>query len=211
MFYTVYKITNKINDKYYIGCHQTKDVDDDYMGSGVYLKAAQAKYGIENFTKEILYIFDNAEEMFAKEAALVTLDEVKNPNSYNIKEGGFGGWQAINSDSDRQRAKCILSNERQKELRETDPEWVKKQEEKLNKKDRRTISENYTGLNNSQYETFWVCKDSVVKKISKAELQKYVDTGWLNGRVNFEEKLAAEEREKNAGCITSKKKLRLVN
>ena len=34
MFYTIYKITNKINGKIYIGKHQTKDPYDLYYGSG---------------------------------------------------------------------------------------------------------------------------------------------------------------------------------
>lgn len=85
MFYTIYKITNQINGKFYIGSHKTKDLNDNYMGSGKYLKYAQEKHGIENFTKEILFIFDNSEEMYAKEAEIVNENFLSEENTYNIK------------------------------------------------------------------------------------------------------------------------------
>ena len=37
-FYTIYKITNKTNGKFYIGLHETKDLLDGYLGSGISLK-----------------------------------------------------------------------------------------------------------------------------------------------------------------------------
>ncbi len=93
MFYTVYKITNNINGKYYIGKHQTKDLNDGYMGSGKLIKQSIDKYGVENFTKQILFSFDNEAEMNAKEAELVTLSE----ETYNLCPGGKGGFGYINN------------------------------------------------------------------------------------------------------------------
>ena len=74
MNYTVYKITNLINRKYYIGSHITKNLKDDYMGSGKILIRAINKSGLKNFKKEILYIFDNEKQMFAKEKELINVD-----------------------------------------------------------------------------------------------------------------------------------------
>jgi hypothetical protein len=92
MFYTIYKTTNKIDGKIYIGKHQTKDLNDGYMGSGKYLKSAIEKYGLENFEKDILFIYDNEEEMNAKEAELVSEEFVNEDTNYNLCPGGKGGW-----------------------------------------------------------------------------------------------------------------------
>ncbi len=97
MFYLIYRITNNINNKIYVGSHKTKNKDDGYMGSGKYLKHAINKYGVENFTKEILFEFATAKEMYDKEAEIVDDNFLAEENTYNLKRGGFGGFDYINS------------------------------------------------------------------------------------------------------------------
>lgn len=94
MFYTIYKTTNLINGKFYIGKHKTKNLHDGYLGSGKLLKRAIKKYGAENFHKEILHECKTEKQMNILEKILVIQDTELN---YNLCAGGKGGFGYINS------------------------------------------------------------------------------------------------------------------
>lgn len=97
MNYTIYKTTNLINNKIYIGQHQTNNLNDNYLGSGTLLLFAIKKYGKENFSKEILYNFDNFKDMNDKETELVTSEFVSLDTTYNLTEGGLGNTASLTS------------------------------------------------------------------------------------------------------------------
>ena len=94
MNYYIYEITNNINGKKYIGKRVTKkDINkDDYMGSGLLLEKAKFKYGIENFSKQILEICNSKNQLSEREIYYISLvDAPKNPMYYNVASGGEGG------------------------------------------------------------------------------------------------------------------------
>lgn len=86
----IYKTTNLINGKWYIGKDELNN--PKYIGSGMLLTKAVQKYGKENFKKEILAeagtraALSQLEELFIKNT-----NAIKDPLSYNIAAGGNGG------------------------------------------------------------------------------------------------------------------------
>lgn len=95
-FYGIYKITNKVNGKMYIGQHITDDLDDGYLGSGIVIHNAVKKYGPDSFTKEWLEFAENVEELNYLERMYVDEEWLARPDTYNLKIGGSGGWDYIN-------------------------------------------------------------------------------------------------------------------
>jgi hypothetical protein len=62
----IYKTTNLINGKIYIG--QTKHPDNKrYLGSGTYIKKSIKKYGRQNFLRETLEVCNTQQELNERE------------------------------------------------------------------------------------------------------------------------------------------------
>jgi hypothetical protein len=90
--YIVYKTTNLVNGKIYIGVHATETPYefDGYLGSGVGIQRAIRKHDKIHFKRETLFVFDSHEDAYAQESKLVTLDFVKRLDTYNMTTGGCG-------------------------------------------------------------------------------------------------------------------------
>ena len=206
MFYTVYKITNLVDGKVYIGKHQTEQLKDGYMGSGKYLQHAIKKHGLENFKKEILYQFDNEEEMNHIEAELVTEEFCKRDDTYNICIGGKGGWSYINSNRNFSEHNMKLAKNRdysKTDLSFVTDEWRKNKSDTVKKLHKKGIYHNFSfldrnhtekakkkigqansklqkGSKNSQYGTIWITNEKDSTKIKKDDM---IPEGWRRGRI----------------------------
>lgn len=99
--YCIYCITNKINGKTYIGQHKTDNLNDDYMGSGILLKQAYNKYGIENFTKSILAVTEMKENVNILEKYFIESYHNEGKAEYNMAAGGDGGFVLRNASEEK--------------------------------------------------------------------------------------------------------------
>ncbi|HPI81720.1 MAG TPA: NUMOD3 domain-containing DNA-binding protein [Candidatus Paceibacterota bacterium] len=103
IFY-IYLISNKINNKSYVGFHSTFDLNDSYMGSGIAIKKAMEKYGEKNFKKEILE-YCNRGNWREREIYWIEKLDTYN-NGYNLTKGGDG----LLGFSHNEKTKTKLSN-----------------------------------------------------------------------------------------------------
>lgn len=110
----IYKTTNLINGKIYVGQHKAHTFTDTYKGSGKYLHHAIKYYGIENFSVELL---ENAHSK--TELNLLEIKWIERLNSrdrsigYNFTAGGTGGDTFSNQTDENKK---IIKDRRSKSL-----------------------------------------------------------------------------------------------
>ena len=209
-YHYFYKITNNINGHFYYGVHNTNDLDDGYMGSGTRLHYAYKKYGIENFTKEILKYFSSSKEAFEYEAEIVTENVVQDISCYNVATGGkysFKHTQNTVSVKDNEgntfrcnkndpkyltgeyipitTGKCIMQD------KDGNRFFVDKTDERIKSGEIFSIYKNKVLCSDSNNKKFWVQKDD--NRIKTGELKKV----FKNNKFTEEQKQHIKDSLKN--------------
>jgi group I intron endonuclease len=112
----IYRWTNMVNNKMYIGSHQG-NIDDGYIGSGVAFKWAVRKYGVDNFSREILEYIPEIGMIRDREQYWLDLNQCHtNPMYYNISQNsiGFTSIEAMNNHKKWKESDPTRYSDRQK-------------------------------------------------------------------------------------------------
>lgn len=178
MYGYIYKTTNISNGKIYIGKHKCTYFDADYHGSGVILKEAVAKHGVENFVTELIEECEDIVTLNQREQYWIDVLNARDLNiGYNVAPGGDGGivWQPGKHPSLGIR-RCGSDN----------PFYGKHHTEQTKSKQKATwkrkIANGYVspskGIPNKYKGTIIVYKESNSKRIDKTELPVFEADGW---------------------------------
>ena len=164
----VYKTTNLINGKIYVG--QDSKNNPRYLGSGAIIKRAIKKYGVENFKKEIIEVCHSKNEMDEKEKYWIKkLKTIE--NGYNISEGGNGCLGCKQSDETKQKR-------REKNIGEKNPMFGKRlSNETLHERSEKVKKEGiFKGEKNPNFKykidknelfNLYITENKTIKEISK--------------------------------------------
>ena len=88
----IYKTTNKINNKVYIGQHTADTFNPSYLGSGNLIRRAVEKYGSYNFSVELLeYAYSKEHLNYLEKLYINKYNSTDKSLGYNIATGGQGG------------------------------------------------------------------------------------------------------------------------
>jgi hypothetical protein len=134
MKHFIYKTTHK-NGKYYVGRHSTTNIDDGYIGSGLWPRSLKNK---DDVTREILEYASDTSELLDLERQYL-LENVGKPNCMNIAIDPVG-WTSNNHPMMNPDFVAAISG---------DNHWTRKDPDKAVKvigKSQRTLVENGTHI-----------------------------------------------------------------
>ena len=115
MYGYIYKTTNLVNGKIYIGQHKSQVFDKEYHGSGKLIRRAFEKYGIDNFKTELLKWCETRSDINKYEKIYIHIYHSNDLEiGYNISEGGdggdtFSGLTDVEKANKRQKMSCSMT------------------------------------------------------------------------------------------------------
>jgi len=153
----IYKTTNLINEKIYVGQH-CSSANDGYLGSGLLLNKAVKKYGKENFKRETIEYCTSAD---VNEREIYWIDKLK--PDYNISLGGTGGrvWGNINPFQGKHHSVETKQILRLKSLGQVVSEETKRKISKIltgrifSEEHKRKLGESQLGIKNHRFGKQW--------------------------------------------------------
>ena len=80
-YHLLYRVKNEQTLKEYIGVHSTDNIEDGYMGSGTLLKKDIKQFGVGAFSREIIDVFENIQNLEINHFFLCNY--INNPSLYN--------------------------------------------------------------------------------------------------------------------------------
>lgn len=199
-YHFIYKTTNILSGRYYIGMHSTDNLDDGYLGSGDRLRLAVRKHGKENFEREILEFVNSRVDLRNRESEIITLDEIAKVDCMNLVVGG-GGFMLDEFHYKCAKAGGNVHAEKMKtdeiycerviktvtdNLKKAHQEGKIKYDTFTGKKHSEKTKEKMsnkaklrTGDKNSQYGSCWITNGKESKKIMRGD---DIPEGWYLGR-----------------------------
>jgi len=192
----IYKTTNLINGKIYIG--QDTRNNPNYFGSGKIIKKAINKYGKENFKKEILVTCSSIDELNKLEKHWIETLNSNNPDiGYNVSFGGQSGWMLGLRHSDKTKKEFSL-NRKGKLIGAKNGMYGKKHNEESKKK----MSKPQFGEDNGMYGKKH--SDETKKKMSE-KLTGEKNSFYGKKHSDETKKKMSEMAKKRSGSPTSKR------
>jgi hypothetical protein len=164
-YHFIYKTTNLLSGKYYIGMHSTDNLEDDYLGSGNRLRYSIKKYGKINHKREILEFCENRKELKSREKEIVNLNEIAKKECMNLCVGGEGGGFGHETINYQEYHKLGIYKNIQSLYN-----WNgKTHTEKTKLKISNSKKGQGVGSENSQYGTCWITNEKINKKIYRGD------------------------------------------
>lgn len=215
MYGYIYKTTNLINNKIYVGQHKATTFDKSYYGSGKLLKDAIKKYGIENFNCEVLEWCETVDELNACEQKHIAQEKSKSIyGNYNMSDGGHVprmsgvlnpnyGVHRPHTEEEKRHLSEVNKGHKPTFTRKRTPEEIKQMSERSSmhrhsEEAKKKISDHHSGaafLTNG-VEQHWFYGDDIQKALSE---------GWTKGICKSRKKKAVTAKSLAANERNSKR------